>query len=219
MPAFPESPISPKQFMEEFVPAAMAESGVADSASDLDVKLGVQIEGEGGGEWVIHIRPGDLRVESGSRAETPFTLVQTVDDWRGALWEGRGGVFGKQAADLFRGGADGGKEGDGAPAPGAAAPNAAALEQLGALDGLIRIVVQGGEGGDWATGFKLGAGPIPEEPKTELILSAEDAEAMQNGTLDPMAAFMGGKIQIRGDMALMMQMQAITMAAASGALG
>jgi putative sterol carrier protein len=38
---------------------------------------------------------------------------------------------------------------------------------------------------------------------------------MQSGTLDPMQAFMSGKIQVIGDMALMMQMQAIAMQAGS----
>jgi putative sterol carrier protein len=40
---------------------------------------------------------------------------------------------------------------------------------------------------------------------------------MAAGTLDPMAAFMQGKIMVAGDMALMMQMQAIQMQAAAQA--
>ena len=70
-----------------------------------------------------------------------------------------------------------------------------------------------GDSGDWATGFKLGPGPIPEQPTTEIEISAEDARAMQEGSLDPMQAFMSGKIRVTGDMALMMQMQAVLMAA------
>lgn len=37
---------------------------------------------------------------------------------------------------------------------------------------------------------------------------------MQTGELDAMQAFMGGKVVVAGDMALMMQMQAIAMQAA-----
>ena len=40
---------------------------------------------------------------------------------------------------------------------------------------------------------------------------------MAAGTLDPMQAFMAGRIQVAGDMALMMQMQAIQMQAAAAA--
>jgi putative sterol carrier protein len=73
------------------------------------------------------------------------------------------------------------------------------------------MVVSGGPGGDWKTNFKLGPGPIPTEPTTTVSISADDAAAMERGELDPMQAFMGGRIQIAGDMALMMQMQAAMM--------
>ena len=89
------------------------------------------------------------------------------------------------------------------------------MEQLAALGGLIQITVTEGEGGDWSTGFKLGPGALPDAPTTEVKIAAADAEAMQSGTLDPMQAFMSGKIQVIGDMALMMQMQAIAMQAGS----
>ena len=87
----------------------------------------------------------------------------------------------------------------------------AALGRLQALRGMIRMVVAGGQGGDWKVNFKLGPGPIPPEPNTTVTISAEDASAMERGELDPMQAFMAGRIQIAGDMALMMQMQAATM--------
>ena len=87
------------------------------------------------------------------------------------------------------------------------------MSALASLNGLIRVRVTGEETGDWATGFKLGPGPIPEDPTTEIEIASEDAQAMQDGTLDPMQAFMSGKIRVTGDMALMMQMQAVLMAA------
>ncbi len=93
--------------------------------------------------------------------------------------------------------------------------NPAALDALQSLNGVIRIVVTGGEGGDWATSLKLGPGEIPAEPTTTVTITAADAAALQTGELDPMQAFMGGKIQIAGDMSLMMQMQAIAMQAAA----
>ncbi|MCP3986696.1 MAG: SCP2 sterol-binding domain-containing protein, partial [bacterium] len=77
------------------------------------------------------------------------------------------------------------------------------------LSGLIRIEVSGDT--PWSVGFHLGPGSIPEEATTTLSIAAEDAAAMAGGELDPMTAFMSGKIQVTGDMALMMQMQAIQM--------
>ncbi|MAI77713.1 MAG: hypothetical protein CL917_02095 [Deltaproteobacteria bacterium] len=204
MPVLPSDPISPSEFMEEFVPAAMAE---AEIPKDVEVRFGVCLTGEGGGEWVMALDGGQASVEKASREEAFLTLIQTVDDWKGALWEGRGGVFGQQAAALFAGA---GRQEGAEPTP---APQMGALSALSALDGLIRMRVTGGEGGDWSTDFKLGPGPIPEDATTEIEISAEDAQAMQEGTLDPMQAFMSGKIRVTGDMALMMQMQAALMAA------
>lgn len=201
MPDFPSDPISPAQFMDEYVPELMAQATIPE---DADVTLGIRLDGEGGGEWTVSIAQGKAAVQSQSRDEAAMTLVQTVDDWRGALWEGRGGVFGQQAVAMFTGGAD---------SDSAQGSSVGALSALAALNGLIRIRVTDGEQEDWATGFKLGPGPIPEEPTTEIEIAAEDAQAMQDGSLDPMQAFMSGKIRVSGDMALMMQMQAVLMAA------
>jgi putative sterol carrier protein len=209
---FPSEPISPREFMEEFVPRAMAGGQLAGSSGDEDVQLGVKLDGDEGGEWVIHLSGEEIRVEAAARDDCAFTIVLSVDDWRGALWEGRGGVFGQQASAMFKGAAS---DADASPMAAGVTPNAAAIGQMASLDGLIEIVVTGGESGDWRTGFKLGRGAIPDEPTTEVKITAEDADAMASGGLDPMSAFMSGKIQVIGDMALMMQMQALTMQAAT----
>jgi len=52
---------------------------------------------------------------------------------------------------------------------------------------------------------------VPADPTTTVTIAHADAEALGRGELDPMQAFMAGKIQIAGDMGLMMQMQAATM--------
>jgi hypothetical protein len=93
----------------------------------------------------------------------------------------------------------------------------AALEAMRALNGVIRMRVVGGAGGDWAVDFKLGPGEIPADPTTTVTITAADADAMASGQLDPMQAFMSGKIQVAGDMGLMMQMQMIQMQAAAAA--
>jgi hypothetical protein len=208
MADFPAKPVPPAEFFEQFVPKAFSEAEIPENAKEVDVKLGVRLDGEGGGEWIFHIERGVLSVAPGSRKEAAFTVVQSVDDWRGALWEGRGGAFGQQATALFRPG-----EGN----AGQAQLGPAALKQLSALNGVIKMVVAGGDGGDWSVAFKLGPGEIPADPTTTVTVAAADAEAMARGELDPMQAFMGGKIQVAGDMALMMQMQAIQMQAAAQA--
>jgi len=211
--------------MQDFLPAAMADGVFAHASEGIEVRLGLKLEGPDGGEWVVELAGGEISVTEAARDETSLTIIQSVDDWRGALWEGRGGVFGTQAGAIFRGGAIVGRGGrvdadrDGRsslPMPGASLLNAAVIRQLAALDGLIEIVVTDGPGGDWSTGFKLGPGAIPDEPRTKISISEEDAAAIRSGSLEPMAAFMGGRIHVMGDMTLMLQMQAISMAAAAG---
>ena len=215
MAEFPPAPIPASEFFERFLPEAFAD--FPESLKGVDALLGVSLEGEGGGEWLLRLGKSGLAVEPGSREQAAFSVVQSVDDWRGALWEERGGLIGRQALALFRPGA----EPSGSAAGGlAVAPSAAALSQMGALDGLIRVVVTAEEGGgdtDWAVGLKLGPGAIPDAPSTTVTLAAADAAAMQRGELHPVEALMAGRIQVDGDLGLMMQMQAIAMQAAAAA--
>src|SRR5690606_1189885 len=208
MSQLPPAGTSAKDFFEVHVPRAFQAAEKPDSARDLDMVLGVKLEGEGGGEWRLHLKGGEMSVAPGSVDDAAFTIVQSVDDWRGALWEDRGGAFGKQSRALFEGG--GGGSGAGGMSP-------AAVAQLQMLRGMIKMVVGGGPGGDWAVAFKLGPGPVPAEPTTTVTITAEDATALERGELDPMQAFMSGRIQIAGDMTLLMQMQAIQMQAAASA--
>jgi putative sterol carrier protein len=207
MTALPPATTSPKEFMENWLPKAIAEAGLPENAKTVDVRLGIRLEGAGGGDWIFHLQDGSVTVTPGPTEDAAFTLIQSVDDWRGALWEGRGGAFGKQASGLFRPNSPQQQVGAAAARP----LDAAALGRLQALRGMIRMVVAGGPGGDWKVNFKLGPGPIPAEPNTTVTISAEDASAMERGELDPMQAFMAGRIQIAGDMALMMQMQVAAM--------
>jgi hypothetical protein len=205
MPHFPAAPIAPSEFFESFLPAAFSEAAVPEDVKGVELELGVKLEGQGGGEWLFRLAAGRLSVAAASREVAAFTVVQSVDDWRGALWEGRGGAIGQQAAAVFRP-----HEGLAAARSGAiAAPTPAALAAMRDLSGLVRLVVTGGEGGDWQVGFKLGPGEIPAEATTTLTLSSEDAAAMQRGELNPLEAFLKGRVRVAGDVTLVMQMQAV----------
>ena len=119
MPAFPDSPQDPKTFLEGWLVQAFAEADPGPGSEEVDVKLGIQLEGEGGGEWVVHVAGGNVKIEAGSRADTAFTYVQSVEDWKGALWSGAGGAIGKGASMFFRPGAL--REAAAAPGPASSA--------------------------------------------------------------------------------------------------
>ncbi|MGD0834141.1 MAG: SCP2 sterol-binding domain-containing protein [Candidatus Dormibacteria bacterium] len=67
--------------------------------------------------------------------------------------------------------------------------------------GEFHIVLQDGKGE---------AGPgAPENPNTTISMAASDFVGMATGTMNPMLAFMGGKLKVRGDMALAMKLQSL----------
>jgi hypothetical protein len=216
MSELPSPSISPAEYLEQWLPRAFAEVGLPPGTEELDVALGLLLEGEGGGEWVIRIAGGAVSVARGSRESTPVTYVQRVADWRGALFLGAGGAVGEGASRFFRPHAL-----RAAPASAtqqlAAAPTPAALAELAKLEGVVRMEVTGGASGDWAVAFKLGPGAIPSEPTATLRLTAEDADALSRGELDPMEAFLGGRVEVLGDMTIVLQMQAAQMIAAEAA--
>ncbi len=211
MADFPAKPVEPRELIERWLPSALAEAPLPPGSEAVDVKLGIQLVGEGGGEWVLHVDHGQVRVARAARDEAAFTYVQSVEDWRGALWGGRGGAIGEGAARFFRPGAL-------AAAPAGqlgAAPSPAALVELAKLSGLLRLVVTTEAGAPWSVGFKIGPGAIPAQATTTISITEADAAALGRGELDPMTAFMSGKMKVEGDMTLMLQVQAVQMQAAA----
>ena len=78
MTQFPPKPVAPKEFLEKWLPQAFAASTQPPGSEDVDVKLGVKLDGDGGGEWVMHLVKGKMNVSQASREETAFTVVQSV---------------------------------------------------------------------------------------------------------------------------------------------
>jgi hypothetical protein len=203
MSELPPASTRPEEFFERWLPRAFERAQRPAEVQQVELDLGVRLEGEEGGEWLFRLQGGKLKVERGASEPAAFTLVQSVADWRGCLWEGRGGVFGRQAAALF--------QADATPETAAGAGRAlgpAALSRLRALRGVVRMVVAGGPGGDWRLDLKLGPGPLPPQPTATVVVRAEDAAAMEQGELDPMQAFMAGRVQLAGDLGLLMRVQA-----------
>lgn len=73
------------------------------------------------------------------------------------------------------------------------------FELEGDEEGVYHIVFLEGSG-------KTGEGPVAA-PNLTVNMSSADFRAMLIGELNPAAAFMGGKLKIKGDMSLAMKLQ------------
>jgi hypothetical protein len=162
--------------------------------------LGVRLDGPGGGEWRVDLDGEGVRVSAADCAPAGAVWVQTVDDWRGALWGEGGGALGRRARAFLAGDRLTSRP-----------PRAAlwrGLRVLGRLRGLVRVTVTDGAEGDWAAAIRLGAGPIPEAPTVSIAISAGALDAIDRRESDFVQAFLAGRIRVEGDLGLLLRMNA-----------
>ncbi len=89
-------------------------------------------------------------------------------------------------------------------------PSAFIPEKAQGLDVVLQFVFSGAEPGFWYAEIKDGkvnvqSGSHPN-PKMTLTADSEDYIKLFTGQLDPMAAFMAGKLKLSGDLNLAMKM-------------
>ena len=85
--------------------------------------------------------------------------------------------------------------------------------KAGDLNVTIQFDLSGEGGGQWhakiADGaLNYGEGAV-ESPSATLSMDADDFEAMSKGDLNPMMAFMSGKIKVDGDLNSVMKFQSL----------
>ena len=150
----------------------------------------VDVDGPGGGTFFLNIRAGEMSAEP-IAAQAPFlTLLQDrrafdrlsreAGDSALALLGGLSGIAGDLVLTRAR------------------------VENLRAVDGLVRFEVTGDDGFAIATHF--GTAPVPGEAKTRIRVDAEVYRDLRSGALDPQSAFMNHQIQVEGDMQAAMQL-------------
>ncbi|MDD2521231.1 MAG: SCP2 sterol-binding domain-containing protein [Anaerolineaceae bacterium] len=89
-------------------------------------------------------------------------------------------------------------------------PNQIDLEKAKGIQATIQFSISGEGGGEW--GVTVDDGKVVVEPgqmaKPQLIVkaSANDALKLMHGELNPVGAFMSGKVKIIGDMGLAMKL-------------
>lgn len=90
-------------------------------------------------------------------------------------------------------------------------PDAFQAEKAGNLRATIQFNLSGEGGGDWAVAIADGTCTIiegqGEKPELTIGMAANDFVEMITGDLQPMVAFMQGKIRLQGDTSLALRFQ------------
>lgn len=85
--------------------------------------------------------------------------------------------------------------------------------RLQGMSGVVLFDLAGEGGGKWTLTFGEGKVNVEEgqtsAPNVTLSMNAADFIAMANGQLNPVSAFMQGKIRVTGDMSMAMRLQSI----------
>lgn len=214
MTEFPDQPVSPRDFIEDVVPSLFAELELDEADHAIDLRLGVVLRSdeaalplEQGGSWTLHFVEGELGIAEGRDEASDLTLVQSVRDWRSALWEGRPALVADAVDQLRRGGPEAMRP----PAPPDGGPRPDPMKGLADLKGLLEAIISDDAGADWRVGVLIGPGPLPVEPQATIRLGAGQAEAIRTGALHPLEALITGQLQLDGDLGLILQLQAVAM--------
>jgi putative sterol carrier protein len=93
-------------------------------------------------------------------------------------------------------------------------PNALVPEKAGSTKAMIQFDLSGDQGGKWWVKIhdgqaESGSGDAPETPNLTLMADAGDYVKISLGQLDGTAAFMQGKLKIKGDMGLAIKMASL----------
>lgn len=174
----------PQQFTVEF--------GVGRRKAS-DITVAVHLEGPGGGNWILDVQAGILRLRPAD-AEGPeplVTLVQPFDDWHAVAVGEEGGI------EL---------------APPKTSPldvlfvDPTSRQIMSAVRGTVRFEITGFHGRTWWMQVKFGTQPMADPVDATISIDALTYASILERRLPPPEAYFSGKIHLSGDTGLAMQL-------------
>jgi len=188
------SDIEPGKFFVEFVPAGFEKNAhlLPKELGLLKASISFELSGAGGGIWTLSMDSGKLTGKTGEDPERIVKLIQTREDWGSSM-------RGEKGFRLELPGEGGGKN-----VSQELLLNQEKIERLKSIKGSIKFKLTDYEKGDWEITAVFGP-DTPPEPDCTITMSAAEALAIREGKLSPQTAFMAGKINIKGDLGLALQ--------------
>ena len=187
----------PAQFNQTFEDQAAAAQSDGEAARILEgmktVKgtIAIVVEGDAGEQrYHLNVSEGKMSADA-EAAQAPFmTLLHDLDSFAVLERESGDSILG------FLGALAGMKD--------EMKLTSQRIQNLGGLDGCMLFELTG-EGG-----FKMrahfGQSPVPDAPSCTIRIDGEVYQELRSGELPPQDAFLGGKIQVEGDMQMGMQL-------------
>lgn len=86
-------------------------------------------------------------------------------------------------------------------------------DKAGDMNGNVVFDLAGDNGGQWTVQIDSGTCSVAEgaiaNPTATVHMGADDYVAMMTGNLNPMMAFMSGKVKVEGDLNIVMKLQQV----------
>jgi hypothetical protein len=189
----PPRDIDAASFFTDWLPREFATEFGPGKRTATDITVAVDLEGDGGGYWVIDIKNSKLAVRAPGEPgpEPVVTLRQPVGDWRAVAVGEQGAV------DL---------------APPQASPldvlfvDPSSRQIMVGVKGTVRFEVTGYNERTWWMQVKFGPQPEAAPPDATIGIDAETYALILARKLAPPEAYFAGKIQLKGDTSMAMQL-------------
>jgi len=184
----------PAQFNRTFEEQkARAESGDAEAARLLNglrtVNATIQVDVDGDTTYHLNVEAGRMRAGE-ANAQAPFmTMRHDLESF---------GVLERESGDSvlsFLGGLAGMSE--------AMLLTSQRIQNLMGVQGAMLFELTGSKA--FSVLVHFGDGPVPDEPTCHIRIDGDSYDQLRSGELGPQDAFLGGQIQVEGDMTMGMQ--------------